>query len=125
VSDRQDARSAAQTWEHEEGVTCVVCPTCAFTFDASHADADGGYSCPVCAEAPMARVAHAARIYQLERAGGVPAMEREAFRSRARGSVPRKEIVMARECGIGKCKRFGQKPRLGLWLHNLIFHFGK
>jgi hypothetical protein len=28
----------------------------------------------------MARVVHAARIYQLELAGGVPAVEREAFR---------------------------------------------
>jgi rubrerythrin len=43
--------SAAQTWEREEGVTCVVCPTCGFTFDEFHTDADGGYSCPVCAEA--------------------------------------------------------------------------
>lgn len=31
-------------------VTCVSCPACAFTFDAVHSDADGGYSCPACAE---------------------------------------------------------------------------
>lgn len=37
-------------WEREEGVTCVVCPACAFTFDACHTDEGGGYSCPVCAE---------------------------------------------------------------------------
>lgn len=28
-------------------------------------------------------------------------------------------------CGIHTCKRFGQRPRIGLWLHNLIFHFGR
>lgn len=37
-------------WLREEGVTCVVCPACAFTFDAFHTDKDGGYSCPVCTE---------------------------------------------------------------------------
>lgn len=37
-------------WEHSYGVTCVVCPVCAFTFDEVHTDADGGYSCPACAE---------------------------------------------------------------------------
>jgi hypothetical protein len=40
--------SDSAAWEREEGVTCVVCPACAFTFDAFHTDADGGYSCPVC-----------------------------------------------------------------------------
>lgn len=35
-------------WEIEEGVTCVVCPGCAFTFDAVHTDQDGTYSCPNC-----------------------------------------------------------------------------
>lgn len=29
------------------------CPDCAFTFDAIHTDRDGGYSCPVCAEARL------------------------------------------------------------------------
>jgi len=37
-------------WDTEKGVTCVVCPKCAFTFDACHADEGGGYSCPACAE---------------------------------------------------------------------------
>lgn len=43
-------------WTTEQGVTCVVCPDCAFTFDASHIDdrpfgrSPGGYSCPVCEE---------------------------------------------------------------------------
>lgn len=35
-------------WEIEEGVTCVVCPKCAFTFDAVHHDPGGSYSCPNC-----------------------------------------------------------------------------
>lgn len=37
-------------WAVECGVTCVVCPGCAFTFDAQHEDdtPDGGYSCPSC-----------------------------------------------------------------------------
>jgi hypothetical protein len=35
-------------WEIEEGVRCVVCPTCGFTFDAIHVDVGGGYSCPQC-----------------------------------------------------------------------------
>lgn len=35
-------------WQIEEGVRCVVCPGCAFTFDATHTDPDGSYSCPNC-----------------------------------------------------------------------------
>ena len=37
-------------WEIVRGVTCVVCPDCAFTFSAEHTDdtPDGGYSCPNC-----------------------------------------------------------------------------
>lgn len=36
-------------WERERRVTCVVCPGCAFTFDASHKDDDmDGYTCPLC-----------------------------------------------------------------------------
>jgi hypothetical protein len=36
-------------WEIEEGVRCVVCPACAFTFDAIHKDTGrDGYSCPCC-----------------------------------------------------------------------------
>jgi hypothetical protein len=38
-------------WTRETGVTCVVCPGCAFTFDAFHTENDGsGYDCPACAE---------------------------------------------------------------------------
>jgi hypothetical protein len=39
-------------WDVDENVRCVVCPDCAFTFDAVHSDtADSGtYSCPLCAE---------------------------------------------------------------------------
>jgi hypothetical protein len=36
-------------WTTEDNVTCVVCPGCAFTFDAIHTNPEGGYSCPVCA----------------------------------------------------------------------------
>lgn len=40
---------AGLSFEREEGVTCVVCPSCVFTFDASHKDADrDGYTCPNC-----------------------------------------------------------------------------
>ncbi len=28
-------------------------------------------------------------------------------------------------CGIHSCKTFGRRPRFGLWLHNLIRHFGR
>lgn len=36
-------------WVIIDGVRCVVCPGCAFTFDAIHVDADSGrYSCPNC-----------------------------------------------------------------------------
>jgi hypothetical protein len=38
-----------EAWEIEEGVTCVVCPCCAFTFDETHTDTPlGGYTCPEC-----------------------------------------------------------------------------
>lgn len=39
-------------WEREAHVTCVVCPHCAFTFDALHENdtPERGYSCPACAE---------------------------------------------------------------------------
>jgi hypothetical protein len=46
----------ADEWNVERNVTCVVCPTCAFTFDANHQDvASRGYSCPVCFEAAIRR----------------------------------------------------------------------
>jgi len=37
-------------FEIERGVTCVVCPGCAFTFDECHDDAEapGRYTCPCC-----------------------------------------------------------------------------
>jgi hypothetical protein len=40
------------------------CPECAFTFDAIHTDADGGHSCPCCAESSLRRSAleEAARL---------------------------------------------------------------
>lgn len=42
-------------WSVALGVTCVVCPGCAFTFDAAHIDDEEGghYTCPVC-ERPYA-----------------------------------------------------------------------
>jgi hypothetical protein len=41
------------TFAFEQGVTCVVCPDCAFTFDADHVDSDGGgYTCPLCHPEP-------------------------------------------------------------------------
>lgn len=44
------APSPGSGWLTEEAVRCVVCPACAFTFDAFHTDEGGGYSCPQCAE---------------------------------------------------------------------------
>ena len=37
-------------WEVIRGITCVVCPGCAFTFAAEHTDEPDGtaYSCPCC-----------------------------------------------------------------------------
>lgn len=49
-------------WEIEEGVRCVVCPDCAFTFDATHTDPEGGYSCPCCEEARLRRITYPRRI---------------------------------------------------------------
>ena len=40
------------TWEIERDRTNVVCPECAFSFDAIHQDGDGGYTCPLCEPAP-------------------------------------------------------------------------
>lgn len=40
------------TWEVEHDRTNVVCPDCAFSFDAIHQDGDGGYTCPLCEPAP-------------------------------------------------------------------------
>lgn len=46
----------SEEWEEVVAFRCVICPQCAFTFDADHRDTDGGgYSCPVCAEAPCER----------------------------------------------------------------------
>lgn len=40
---------SASDWVTVQGVECVSCPGCAFTFDASHTDIDtGGYTCPMC-----------------------------------------------------------------------------
>lgn len=40
---------SAHGWDIEEGVRCVVCPACAFTFAAVHEDFGGsGYTCPNC-----------------------------------------------------------------------------
>ena len=45
---RQLARARGE-WVIEPNVACVVCPACAFTFDACHVDdATGDYSCPDC-----------------------------------------------------------------------------
>ena len=45
------APEVTSSWAVEEGVTCVSCPDCAFTFDASHSeDGSGIYDCPACME---------------------------------------------------------------------------
>ncbi|KKL74055.1 hypothetical protein LCGC14_2068740 [marine sediment metagenome] len=35
-------------WIVEESVRSVVCPVCAFTFDAIHGDGGDDYTCPAC-----------------------------------------------------------------------------
>lgn len=49
-------------WVTEDGVRCVVCPTCAFTYDAYHEDTSrpGYYSCPICALAQVERAVNQA-----------------------------------------------------------------
>lgn len=43
------AETRGDEWEREEGVTCVVCPACAFAFDECHVTAaTGEYDCPEC-----------------------------------------------------------------------------
>lgn len=37
----------------QNAITLWECPECLFAFDASHQDTDGGYTCPVCAEARL------------------------------------------------------------------------
>ena len=50
-----------EKWEREEGVTCVSCPRCAFTFDASHVtQTTGRYDCPCCENEALVNVAKAA-----------------------------------------------------------------
>lgn len=49
----------ARAWERAQGVECVSCPQCAFTFDAAHTTHRGdgvyeGYDCPLCAESALA-----------------------------------------------------------------------
>jgi len=43
------AEDVREAWEQSTEL-CVSCPNCAFTFDSTHTDQDGGYSCPLCAE---------------------------------------------------------------------------
>jgi hypothetical protein len=54
--------STISTWDREGDVVCVICPDCAFTFDADHYDEDGGYSCPACAEMALGPVVAAAQL---------------------------------------------------------------
>ena len=42
-----------QEWGEEVDMLNVVCPDCAFSYCHIHTDADGGYSCPLCAEAAI------------------------------------------------------------------------
>jgi hypothetical protein len=50
----QPERETLKEWGREDGVECVSCPDCAFTFDAFHRDdSDDEYSCPACAESRL------------------------------------------------------------------------
>lgn len=54
-----------QGWEIVQGVVCVVCPACAFTFDMGHVDDDGTgrHSCPNCQDdTPSPRPAPGYRV---------------------------------------------------------------
>ena len=42
-----------QEWGKEFDMLNAVCPDCAFSFCHIHTDADGSYSCPLCAEAAL------------------------------------------------------------------------
>jgi hypothetical protein len=46
------ADSSGHVWDRVEGVSCVQCPHCLFTFDSIHTDGKGGYSCPNCTGCP-------------------------------------------------------------------------
>lgn len=49
IAPQPDAASEKHGWLVERGVECVICPECAFTFDACHTDTDTDrYSCPLC-----------------------------------------------------------------------------
>ena len=56
------AEDVREAWEQSTEL-CVSCPNCAFTFDSTHTDQDGGYSCPLCAEIHLeARLAEVERL---------------------------------------------------------------
>ena len=58
MTENQQAPTPGETdpgpWTIEKGITCVVCPQCAFTFAEEHEDEQigeaGWYTCPVCDE---------------------------------------------------------------------------
>jgi hypothetical protein len=45
--------AALRAAQAERDAALWTCPDCAFSFDASHEDTNGGYSCPCCAEARL------------------------------------------------------------------------
>lgn len=56
-------------WETEWNVHCVVCPKCAFTFDASHTETTAGetkYVCPVCEPTPPFKTGSTYTVPDLE-----------------------------------------------------------
>jgi len=66
VTGRPDGAPAkdplGREWERVERVTCVVCPGCAFTFDAAHVtQTTGQYDCPCCENEALVAVARAAQ----------------------------------------------------------------
>lgn len=49
VAQTAEYGTQAEPWQYVTGVDCVVCPGCAFTFDADHIDVGTNrYSCPCC-----------------------------------------------------------------------------
>lgn len=76
-----------KVWEVEEGVTCVVCPDCVFTFDAVHEndEPEGTYSCPLCETIALREALRNIEALSVLQPGHLPALiaERDALREAA------------------------------------------